>query len=511
MHTNKTARQKIIELEERNAFMTESGMHSLNLREYFEAMFSRNGKTQLQERHKLNDFKYNGIVTAISPECIRHYIITANPDESLLRKMMNENFAVTSPITYVGRSRKAKNARRLYGLTIDLDDVPTKKIKWMFKMYDNGTAYLRPSIITSSGTGLHLYYLLKKPVSLFKNTISLMSKLKNALTDLCWNEHTSDFPLESRQYQGIFQGFRIPGTKTKFGEKVMTFAWDEIRYYDLEEINDAADIPKEFSSNRNLTKEELAEINGTRPRTPIETAKKEWPEWYERKTKDEEKPAWSYKPDLYFWWLDKIRNPVNPKVGHRYFCIMQLAVLAYKCHIPRSVVTKDAHSLVEQFEALTVSDDNHFTHEDVDEALRYYSEDCMLYNRKTASLLTGIPTTASKRNGLKREVHLIKARMLRNFNQSLNHTAWNDRRGRTKGASKERAKIYLWRQQHPDAKKKTQCARELGISQPTVLRWWNDKPDENTLKKARILEKKQRNARLQQEFEIEQAQKTKNL
>ena len=66
-----------------------------------------------------------------------------------------------------------------------------------------------------------MYYLLEHPVALYKENIPLLRKMKEGLTNLVWNEFTSDLP--DKQYQGIYQGFRMPGTLTKFGEKIRAF------------------------------------------------------------------------------------------------------------------------------------------------------------------------------------------------------------------------------------------------------------------------------------------------
>lgn len=59
---------------------------------------------------------------------------------------------------------------------------------------------------------------------------------------------------------------------------------------------------------------------------------------------------------------------------HRYWCIMTLVVYAVKCDVPRDEVYADALSLVDKFDALTEVEDNHFTTEDVDDAMRAYDE-----------------------------------------------------------------------------------------------------------------------------------------
>jgi hypothetical protein len=41
--------------------------------------------------------------------------------------------------------------------------------------------------------------------------------------------------------------------------------------------------------------------------------------------------------------------------------------------------------------------------------------------------------------------------------------------------------ILKWREEHPDSHNKSECARDLGLTRPTVRKWWNllDEPGTN--------------------------------
>ncbi len=50
------------------------------------------------------------------------------------------------------------------------------------------------------------------------------------------NTYTSS--LKERQYQGVLQGFRLPGTKTKFGETIRAFYNEDSELYTLAQLNE---------------------------------------------------------------------------------------------------------------------------------------------------------------------------------------------------------------------------------------------------------------------------------
>ncbi|MBS5791205.1 MAG: hypothetical protein KIC95_11800, partial [Fusobacterium sp.] len=160
------------------------------------------GASQEHQNHK-----YHGIATEILKDRARHFMIFN--DLNFLEEIKDREFVITSPISYIGRNRTAKNSRFLYAFAIDLDGVEKQHIENIFYQYKSG-AMPKPNIIVSSGNGLHLYYILEKPIALFDNIKILLKRFKYGLIDLVWNSYTSS--VKKRQYQGIFQGFRIPET-----------------------------------------------------------------------------------------------------------------------------------------------------------------------------------------------------------------------------------------------------------------------------------------------------------
>ena len=148
----------------------------------------------------------------------------------------------------------------------------------------------------NSGHGLHLYYLLEKPVPLYKHLQDKLREFKYELIAKVWNRYTSTFTeREQVQYQGIFQGFRMVGTQSKLGKRYPVKAFETGERVTIEYLNgylmDKSKAVTDFHYKSNLS---LAE------------ARKKYPEWYEKRiVQGEHRERWHIKRDLYDWWLRK--------------------------------------------------------------------------------------------------------------------------------------------------------------------------------------------------------------
>ena len=61
--------------------------------------------------------------------------------------------------------------------------------------------------VVNSGTGLHLYSVLKEPVPMYPHNQKCLNELKYSLTRQIWNKYTAT--IKEPQMQGILQGFRV--------------------------------------------------------------------------------------------------------------------------------------------------------------------------------------------------------------------------------------------------------------------------------------------------------------
>lgn len=439
----------------------------INVYKFFELIYSRNDEMPLEEcegaSQEHQNHKYHGIATEILKDRARHFMIFN--DLNFLEEIKDREFIITSPISYIGRNRTAKNSRFLYAFAIDLDGVEKQHIENIFYQYKSG-AMPKPNIIVSSGNGLHLYYILEKPIALFDNIKILLKRFKYGLIDLVWNSYTSN--VKKRQYQGIFQGFRIPETKTKFGEVVRAFYLENSELYTVEKLNHWV------TGRRKLVDTEIDIINKALyvpKKLTLKEAKEKYPDWYERRIVkgDKSRKKWHIKRDLYDWWKRTITDNEKVVEGHRYFCIMSLAMYGLKCDIPYEEVKADAYSFLEEMESKTGNQDNHFTEEDIEDALKAYKESYMTFPRKDIEIVTGILIPPNKRNYQKQKDHLEEIRMIRDLRMKRQGKKWTDNNGRK--SKKDEVISYLLFNQNAT---KYKCIKETGLSKPTVYKYWEE-------------------------------------
>lgn len=416
---------------------------------------------------------------------IERYTLTDELDgiEERIRDSLEKNEAVfCSPVSFFGKNRNAKNARFLHAFAVDLDGVDEEKLGNLLKQIGNShnpnlpgwTSIPQPTFLVNSGTGFHLYYVLERPVPLVPKMVPFLQELKAKITDYIWRDTVST--LEDVQHQGIYQAFRMPGTTTKLNgateDSKIKDKYEVVAFVHngndgkpfLWTINALVDAVGARHSQQQM--DELLELVENGGKTPIERAKKLWPEWYQKRIVDGEEPGrWVNSPALYEWWIGQIRAHATDH--HRYWCLNVLAAYAQKCGVPYERLEEDALSLVPFLETLTEREDNHFTEEHALAAIDAYFDPIIhKLTRKRIERRTAIDLPKNKRNGRKQAVHLAGARAVQEVNDKFNGTNWRDGNGRKPKADLVRDYALA----HPDANH-SEIARALGISRPTVIKW----------------------------------------
>lgn len=164
---------------------------------------------------------------------------------------------------------------------------------------------------------------------------------------------------------------------------------------------------------------------------------------------------------------EKIISGGGAKVGHRYYCVMCLAVYAKKAGISYEELEKDAFELQPMLDTLTTSNDNKFTREDVIAALEMYNDKYYTFPVDTIASITDIPIEKNKRNYRKQEAHLARARAVQNIDYP--NGEWRNKNGRP---TKEK-EIGEWRKNNPRGTK-TQCKKDTGIDPKTIAKYWDE-------------------------------------
>ena len=448
------------EYKAKEALLRERGFQEVSPYEFYRDMFPK-GSLQSEQ----GDGKGNVIATQIRPSGrgrTKQWIV----DDSLkmLEKVVGDEFGLVPPIAFYGKTHRKQNAHELYAVAVDIDYVGEQQLKNLLKQFGNGVQ-LRPTYLVSSGKGVHVYYFLQEPVQLYHNLESTLAALKESFIRRLWND-TSSLKPDDPDITGIYQGFRCVGSQSKLGEAypVRAYRLSDNRYT-LEDIK--ASIPDCKVDLSVLTVKPRLKDN---KRMPIEKAKKLYPEWYQARVierQPKKKGTWTCNEALYEWWKAKIIT--NVKVGGRYFSIMALCAYGLKCGIPEKQIKKDAYSFLDHLESLTDDETNHFTREDVKDALKALQADNKLLStmasREWIEKQTKVPIPPNKRNGRKQAVHVQFMNLNRQF-KVMNGECTNG------GRPTAQARVQEWRLAHPEGRK-ADCVRDTGLDKKTVYKWWD--------------------------------------
>lgn len=404
-------------------------------------------------------------------------------DYKVLDQTTNNRFALCSLCTYLGRQKTAKRAYDIRGYCIDLDWVTLRNLENLFALIDRGIIP-RPTYVINSGHGVHIVYVFAKAIPIRRQHIPFLQEVKKRLTDVVWTNDTSSYEQygESKQYQGIYQCFRMPGSWAKFDAtankrktRFIIRAYKVGRRVDLSDLTAFLDnyMVKYHMGHKWGKKLDLRPENDLSSvlynHYTLDEARVLFPDWYERRVvQGEAKGHWTCTKGLYDWWYDILQRPGTVICGHRYASLCCLFIYAIKCAIPLEDAYADAMNLVEYFDELTIEESNHFTPYDVECAAKYYDAKyyTVSYNgRHGIKSMSGIENLDDfktvKRNGHKQKAHLAMARAYR-ADASYEHV----------GRPSHREAVQKWKEQNPEGRK-ADCIRETGLSKPTVYRWWN--------------------------------------
>lgn len=423
-----------------------------------------------------------------------HYrILFEDTFEETLKELQEADFAIVNGISYFGRKNEQRHASRMYAMIFDLDGVTDETLTNFFSGAFVSDAYPVPNYLALSGHGVHLYYKFEQPVPLFPNLKLQLKELKYALTQKMWNPYTSTE--EAPQMQGINQGFRVLGGKTKPGA-------DEERVRVFEVNNHPFTISQLCSYVPDAIQFDEAALFKESKMTRAE-AKEKYPEWYARVVEGREytRKRWAIEEKvngndphaLYHWWLRKLH--AGATYGHRYFCVMALAIYAVKCAVPFEELKKEAYGLIKELNGLKPGEP--FTADDVNVALECYDERYATFPLRDIEKLTAISLPYNRRNGRPQAVHLGRIRNLQAFDDPEGN--WRNKDGRPK----KREEVIEHIQANPGLSV-SELARTLGVSRTTIYKYRDEaktyKPPElseyDKMRLARIEEYQKRLSKL---------------
>lgn len=428
--------------------------------EFYRALF---GSGHLQAVDKRSDGRYSGIAVSVpgTGRGIRRFLL-GDALDNLRNAIGSDDFTIIAPISYAGKRRNGASAREVYAICFDLDGLILSNsgeqygLRNFFTRVEQGYLPL-PTYVVSSGTGVHLYYFLTKPLRVFPSVLERLERFRRQMTEMLWRDYITNL-WDNIQYESPLQAFRAVGSICKDGvSRVRAFRSGVP--LDVEELD-------RFVDARNRINAPYASKSGH----SLAEAKVMWPEWFEDVVVNGNVRDGTYTVNrgLYDWWKRQIGEKFS--IGHRYWCIYCLACYALKCGIDEDELIADAVHFAEYFNSLRRPDDEPFTIADAMAAVEAFYLPRKLVTAQKIARLSGIPIEMSKRNGRTMKAHQGYRRAIRDFKASIGECS---KGGRPKGSGTKERLIKDYAQEHPEASH-SQIARELGVSRATVIKWLKD-------------------------------------
>lgn len=394
-------------------------------------------------------------------------VFTEDNFEEQLKELQKADWSLLGGVSYFGRRPLSDHADKLFALIIDLDEVYPNNLNAFFS---GAFADIYPIptyvVISKSGKGVHLYYVLEEPVSLFPNIRLQLKELKYAITNKIWNQYTSR--QKKVEYQGIYQRFRVAGAKCDKDSVEETCRCFRVTSHptSIEELNRCVASEIVFDEEKRFKESKMT----------LEEAKKKYPKWFQKVVveKNYTPKKWDIQAKvhgdnpfaLYDWWKRKLKDGAS--VGHRYFCIMALVIYGVRNNISYEVLEKDCLELIPFMNE--VNPDEEFTEQDVYSALECYDDRYCTFPNSDISRLTKIDIVPNKRNYRKQSVHVKYMNNQRAFKVEMGECTNG---GRPKGSNKSKV-VQEYRAKNPNGRK-ADCVRDTGLSKPTVYKYWETK------------------------------------
>ena len=373
------------------------------------------------------------------------------PLERLIDAVQGQDGVFLSACTYFKNYYNSKGLMDVYAFVIDLDSCWSGGLhsilnnKWQNST--KGNYYLPPTYIVNSGTGLHLYFVLDKPVPAFSKQ---MLEIKNLYRKMALHQSQRPFVGARPEVHWVGQSFRMPGTLSKQGMLVRAFKMDFGRKYSIQELAEVYDVSYTFK---------------------YRGEHEDYPE-FEREKKEfsgRKKKGW-YTNRAFFDYC--VRNiPEKTRQGHRYMTMCALSAIAFKCDVPKWELKETLTGFLSDWNKGMVGADR-VERWEITAAMKMYNERAYEMRREVIEEYFGWEFKPIKRNGQKQADHLEEARAIRDIRMKRQGRKWDENNGRPKGSGEKRVVVQKWQDTHPDGTK-AECNRDTNLDPKTIRKWWN--------------------------------------
>ena len=339
--------------------------------------------------------------------------------------------------TYFNGFISKATAKNIHAFIIDMDNVYSgvllRSLQHDWKL-ETGEEIPMPTYIVNSGIGLHLYFVLDRPLPCYKVQIVQIDQLYRKLAVM---ETTRRVYLR-KSVQWFGQDFRMAGGNGKNGWENTVFRVGE--KWDVDKLGMAVGLDVHF-------------VHEGEVRPKVRKTKKANGRKYQRK-------GYHLNPRVYESSVERCRSETHE--GNRYLSMCALSVLAWKCNVPKDSLEADLLSLIPIYNR---NAERYISEKEVYSAMKMYNPKAMETPRERSEDWLGWKFKAVKRNGRSQKQHLERARAVQKIDYPDGE--WREGNGRK---SKEGI-VREWQQQHPDGKK-IDCYRETGLSRVTINKWW---------------------------------------
>ena len=444
-YTNETLAYQ--EEKKNNLLMVTYPSTELDTTIYFAELFAE----AIDQNLMMSDYEYhsgkaNGKMFIYSPELSRKLHKKGQPFTKKMKKIpLTEdgintlevngyNGVLSSVNLHYGLS--SKSLAYLCNIDIDFDGIYTEyDMQKLIELMEDGKI-LKPTMLVSTGTGVHLIYRLKMPVKVYKNKERQLAfrMLKSALCKKL--EIAYGF---NSKYKGFIkplaldQMIRTVGSTTKIGEtknslkealKHTTRVWELTGSYTFEVLanycqeyfaqavwaqtpkknrDDKFELKKSIKKSQEIIKDmiEIEANKNVKLNLPV----------------SKYKTVITTRPDKVYTHVNRNlydgykKKAMTAHVGSRYFAMLALASCAHKCNIDEEELKDDLEKLKNFYNRKY---NEPITDDDINAVLSAYhnNADLKYYKIEYFNNTCGFLTKHSKRNGKTREAHLNKLRIL---------------------------------------------------------------------------------------------------
>lgn len=414
--------------------------------EYIKQQYEEKNESLEEHGREVNAWAFYedifGTLDIVSPaidrnqnKCIRM------PIEELIDYAAGKDGVFLSTCTYFKDYYNSKGLMDVYAFVVDLDSCWSGGLDSILKNgwqnSSRGNYHLPPTYIVNSGTGLHLYYVLKRPVPAFSKQ---MLEIKNLYRKLAVHQSMRPFVGAKPEVHWVGQTFRVPGSSSKQGMRVRAFKMDFGRKYDIQE---------------------LAEQYGVTYQFRYRGEHEDYPEHEKKQHSGIKKKGWHTNRAFYDYCIRNI--PDKTQQGHRYMTMCALSAIAFKCDVPKWQLKEDLARFLIDWNKGKVGHDR-VERWEITAAMKMYNERAWEMRREVIEEYFGWEFKPIKRNGRKRADHVKVMNTMRLLKKQLGEEV-ND------GRPSAEQKVKEYRAAHPEARK-TDCIRDTGLSKPTVYKWW---------------------------------------